>query len=267
MRFLVIQHIACEPPGAYEEEMLARGIAFDRVQIDEGQPLPDWRDYQAIVAMGGPMSANEERELPWLAQEKRAIASAVRVGLPYWGVCLGAQLLAASLGARIYRGAEPELGIYDNLALTQDARHDPVFASLPSSIKTLQWHGETFDLPEGATLLASSPAYPSQAFVWRRAYALQFHLEVSPQLAESWLALPAYAQELRQARGADAPDSLRANLRALDGIVPLARELFGRFIDSVVAPAPALLRPPEGPSPRRAPHRADRGSGPAGPRV
>jgi GMP synthase (glutamine-hydrolysing) len=267
MRLLVIQHIACEPPGAYEQEMLARDVAFDRVQIDEGQPLPDWRGYAAIVAMGGPMSANDEQELPWLAQEKAQIAQAVRSGLPYWGVCLGAQLLAASLGARVCRGAAPELGIYCDLALTQDARRDPVFASLPSPLTTFQWHGETFELPDGATLLAGSPAFRNQAFVWRRAYALQFHLEVSPQLAESWLALPAYARELRQARGADALDSLRAELSDLDGVVPLARELFGRFIDSVVAPAAELLRRPAGPSPRRAPRRADRGSAPANPRL
>lgn len=236
MRLLVIQHIACEPPGAYEQEMLARGIDFDRVQIDEGQPLPDWRGYQGIVAMGGPMSANDEQELPWLAGEKRAIAEAVRAGLPYWGVCLGAQLLAASLGARVHRSAAPELGIYDDLALTKDASHDPVFANLPSPLKTFQWHGETFDLPAGATLLAGSAAFPNQAFVWRRAYALQFHLEVSAELAESWLALPAYARELTQAQGEAALPALRAALPALDRIVPLAREIFGRWLDEATAP-------------------------------
>jgi GMP synthase-like glutamine amidotransferase len=241
MRFLVIQHIACEPPGAYEQEMLARGIEFDRVQIDEGQPLPDWRGYEAIVAMGGPMSANDEQELPWLAHEKAQIAQAVRSGLPYWGVCLGAQLLAASLGARVHRGTAPELGIYDDLALAPAAAHDPVFAGLPPTLRTFQWHGETFDPPDGASLLAGSPAYPNQAFAWRRAYALQFHLEVSPQLAKRWLTLPAYAQELAEARGADALGALRAELPALDGVVPLARELFGRFIEAVVAPAAAEI--------------------------
>jgi GMP synthase-like glutamine amidotransferase len=162
MRLLVIQHIACEPPGAYEQEMLARGVAFDRIQIDEGQALPDWHGYQGIVAMGGPMSVNDEDKLPWLGGEKRAIAEAVRAGLPYWGVCLGAQLLAASLGAHVYRGLAPELGVYYDLALTQDASEDPVFANLPSPLTTFQWHGETFDLPAGATALAGSTAYPNQ---------------------------------------------------------------------------------------------------------
>jgi GMP synthase (glutamine-hydrolysing) len=221
--------------------MLARGIAFDRVQIDEGQALPDWRGYQGIVAMGGPMSANDEHELPWLAEEKRVIAEAVRAGLPYWGVCLGAQLLAASLGARVYRGLAPELGVYDDLALTQAASRDPVFANLASPLTTFQWHGETFDLPGDATLLAGSPAFPNQAFVWRRAYALQFHLEVSPQLAKSWLAIDAYADELRAAQGHSAPAALEADLRRLEPVVGHAREIFGRWLDE--APAPTVGQP------------------------
>ncbi|HEV7942048.1 MAG TPA: type 1 glutamine amidotransferase [Solirubrobacteraceae bacterium] len=237
MRLLVIQHIACEPPGAYEDEMLRRGIAFDRVQIDEGQALPDWRGYQGIVAMGGPMSANDEQELPWLAGEKRAIAEAVRAGMSYWGVCLGAQLLAASLGARVYRGAAPELGIYDDLALTQDALRDPLFADLPSQLSTFQWHGETFELPDGATRLAGSRAYANQAFVWRRAYALQFHIEVSSDLARRWLELPAYTAELTAADGNDAVDALSARLNELDRIVPIAHTLFSRFIDTIVQPS------------------------------
>ncbi len=241
MRLLVIQHIACEPPGAYEEEMLARGIAFDRVQIDDGQLLPDWRGYQGIVAMGGPMSVNDEELLPWLAGEKRAIAEAVQAGMPYWGVCLGAQLLAASLGARVYRGAAPELGIYDDLILTQNAGRDPAFANLPSPLTTFQWHGETFDLPDGATALAGSAAYHNQAFVWRRAYGLQFHFEVSASLAESWLAIEAYAQELDGAQGSEAIGALMAQLPALERLIPLAREIFGRWIELVVEPArPAI---------------------------
>jgi len=241
MRLLVIQHIACEPPGAYEDEMLARGIAFERVQIDEGQPLPDWRSYQGIVAMGGPMSANDDELLPWLAGEKRAIAEAVRAGMPYWGVCLGAQLLASALGARVYRGDEPELGIYEDLAPTPQAGSDPVFMGLASPLSTFQWHGETFDLPTGATRLASSPAYPNQAFVWQRAYGLQFHMEVFASLAASWLEIDSYAEELRNAQGAAAPGALADRLPELDSIVPLAREMFGRFLAAI----PGRSSPPQ----------------------
>jgi GMP synthase (glutamine-hydrolysing) len=234
MRFLVIQHTACEPPGAYEAEMRARAIAFERVEMDRGEPLPDWRAFDAILAMGGPMGATDERRLPWLAQEKRQLAEAIAAGVPYWGVCLGAQLLAACLGARVSRGERPEIGIYSDVELTPAARHDPVFADAPARITALQWHSDTFELPRGARRLASSPAYLNQAFVWGRAYGLQFHLEASAQLAAMWLEIPAYAEELARTLGPDAPRELAGELHELGGAPPLARALFGRWIEHVV---------------------------------
>ena len=147
-----------------------RGAELHRVELDEGEPLPDWREFDAIVAMGGPMSANDDAELPWLTGEKQLVSDAVRAGKPYWGVCLGVQLLAASLGARVYPGPEPEVGLLP-VSLTGEARSDPVFGEAPHELVTLQWHGDTFDLPDGAVRLASSPAYPNQAFrltcLWR----------------------------------------------------------------------------------------------------
>ena len=101
-----------------------------RVEVDEGDALPDWRGFELIVAMGGPMSVNDEDEFPWLAQEKRLIAEAVRAGTPFWGACLGVQLLAASLGGRVHPGPEPEVGLLP-VTLTPEALADPVFAGLP----------------------------------------------------------------------------------------------------------------------------------------
>jgi GMP synthase (glutamine-hydrolysing) len=236
-RFLVIQHAECEPPGAYEDELLEREIGFERVQLDVARSLPDWRRYAAIVTMGGPMGAYEDSELQWLADERRLIGDAVRAGTPYWGVCLGAQLLAASLGARVYPGPAPEVGVYNDVELTRAARTDPVFEGAPARITTLQWHGDTFELPAGATLIASSPAYPNQAFCWRRAYGVQFHLEASPELAASWLEVPEYAAELRELQGDGAVSALAGELPRLDAAPALARELFGRWIDRVVVPA------------------------------
>ena len=149
MRALVLQHIACEPPGVYEDVLIDRGAAIDRVELDEGEPLPDWRDYDLIVAMGGPMSVNDEHDHPWLADEKRLIGEAVRAGTGFWGACLGVQLLAASLGARVYAGAEPEVGVLA-VTLTDEALDDPVVGGLPRELPTLQWHGDTFDLPDGS---------------------------------------------------------------------------------------------------------------------
>jgi GMP synthase (glutamine-hydrolysing) len=233
-KLLALQHIACEPPAAYEDELTARGVGLSRVEVDEGEPLPDWREFAGIVVMGGPMGAYEDAGYPWLADEKRLIAEAADSGLPVWGVCLGAQLLAASLGAAVYPGPEPEIGVLD-VELTADAARDPVFADAPSTFPSLQWHSDTFDLPEGATLLATSPAYRSQAFVREHAYGLQFHLEVTPALAAQWGEVPAYARSLEKLKG---PGALEALLGAVDQrageMVPLARRLFGVWLERVV---------------------------------
>ncbi len=207
MKTLVLQHIACEPPGVYEDALSDRGATIHRVELDEGDRLPDWREFDAIVAMGGPMSANDEEELPWLRDEKALIAEAVRASLPFFGACLGVQLLAASLGAEVVACPAPEVGLLP-VFLTDAATSDPVFADLPRELLTLQWHGDTFSLPDNAVLLASSPAYPNQAFRWgRHAYGVQFHLEVSREMAQDWAGVSSYADALERVLG---PDSAAA---------------------------------------------------------
>ena len=201
VRTLVLQHIACEPPGVYEDVLLERGATIHRVELDEGEPLPDWREFDSIVAMGGPMSVNDEEELPWLRAEKALIAAAVHAGVPFFGACLGVQLLAASLGAEVVPGPAPEVGLLP-VFLTEAAASDPVFADLPRELLTLQWHSDTFSLPKGAVLLASSPVYPNQAFRWGPcAYGIQFHLEVSREMADEWARVPSYASALERVLG------------------------------------------------------------------
>jgi GMP synthase-like glutamine amidotransferase len=232
---LVLQHIACEPPGVYEDVLDEHDATIHRVELDEGDPLPDWREFDAIVAMGGPMGALDDDEHPWLTDEKRLIADAVRSGLPFWGVCLGVQLLAASLGARVYSGSAPEVGVLPVL-LTDEALADPVFVGTPRELLSLQWHGDTFDLPDGATRLAGSPAYPNQAFrVGADAYGVQFHLEVSPALAREWADVPEYAESLERVLGPGALDRLIAELEArADGLLSHGRRLFERWLGAAV---------------------------------
>ena len=236
MNVLVLQHIACEPPGAFEDVLVAAGADIHRVELDEGDPLPSWQDYVAIVAMGGPMSVNDDAELPWLTAEKQAIAEAVRAGVPYWGSCLGVQLLAASLGARVYPGTQPEVGVLP-VTLTDDSRSDPVFAGLPAEFPTLQWHGDTFDLPDGATLLASSPAYPNQAFrVGQTAYGVQFHVEVTDHMAREWAQVPAYAEYADRVLGAGGIDRLMTDFDAArDQMLDIGRRMFERWVEIAVA--------------------------------
>jgi GMP synthase-like glutamine amidotransferase len=235
VRTLVLQHIACEPPGVFEDVLRERGAVLDRVEVDEGAPLPDWRGYDAIVAMGGPMSATDDAELPWLTAEKRLIAEAVRAGTPYWGVCLGVQLLAASLGARVYPGPVPEVGVL-SVTLTDEGLADEVFGGLPREVETVQWHGDTFDLPDGAVRLASSSAYANQAFRFGRAYGVQFHLEISGAMAEEWAAVPEYAASLERTLGADSAQGFLAEIgERADGMRAVGRGLFERWLDRVVA--------------------------------
>jgi GMP synthase (glutamine-hydrolysing) len=231
MRVLVLQHIACEPPGVFEDVLLERAHELVRAELDEGEPLPDG-DWDAIVAMGGPMSVNDEDEHHWLAGEKAAIARHVRAGRPFWGSCLGAQLLAAALGARVYAGPAPEVGVLA-VELTEAGRADPVLGALPPSIDTLQWHGDTFDLPEGGVLLASSPPYPHQAFrVGRAAYAVQFHVEVTEAMGDEWAAVPAYAEYADRVLGPGGSERLLAEFRVSSPLMQQhARGMFERWCE------------------------------------
>jgi GMP synthase-like glutamine amidotransferase len=232
MDVLVLQHIACEPPGAYEDVLRERGWSLSRVEIDEGEPLPDWREFDAIVAMGGPMSVNDEATLPWLRPEKELIRSAVEAGTPFFGACLGSQLLASALGARVYSGPEPEVGLLP-VFLTDAGAADPLFEDLPRSLPTLQWHGDTFDLPDGAVLLAGSPQYAHQAFrVGAVAYGVQFHLEVSAEMAREWGRVPEYAASLEQTLGAAAGEQLLEDVaRRAEEMGALARTIFARWLE------------------------------------
>jgi GMP synthase-like glutamine amidotransferase len=181
MRALALEHLHSNSVGVYGDVLLDRGIAVNRVRLDLGEPLPDWRDYNLLVVMGGGMSAYEEDQYPWLTAEKRTIREAVAAGCPYFGVCLGSQLLASALGARVFRGPEPELGV-NPVFLCDAARSDPVFRGFPQDLEVFEWHSDTFDLPDGAVRLARSSRYENQAIrIGQTAYAIQLG-------AEPWLA-------------------------------------------------------------------------------
>ena len=239
--FLAVQHIACEPPGAYEDELLAWGGQLHRVEVDDGERLPDWREFDGIIVMGGPMGAYEEQRLPWLVDEKQLISAAAHAGKPIWGVCLGAQLLAASLGAEVAPGREPEVGVL-RVRTTAAAAQDPVFSLCPREFLALQWHADTYQLPAGAVQLARSTRYEQQAFVAGRAYAMQFHVEVSAALAREWGQVPSYADSLEAILGDGALVALleRVAFHERDMTV-LARRLFAAWLEHVVgltAPQP-----------------------------
>lgn len=238
---LVLQHVDCEPPAEYEDVLIERGIGVERVLLADGAALPGWRDFAGVIVMGGPMGAHDTGEFAWLKPELALIREAASAGCPVWGVCLGAQLLAAAMGARVWTGPLPEVGVCD-VDLTPAARDDPVFGGLTGPVPTLQWHADTFGLPDGAVLLASSAMYPNQAFRVGRAYGIQFHVEVTRDLAAEWLAIPEYARSLEAVHGAGSAGPLLDELsRALPVMRGVARTLFGNWLDAVVpAGEPAI---------------------------
>jgi GMP synthase (glutamine-hydrolysing) len=232
MRVLVLQHIACEHPGVFSEVMHDRGVEQVPIELDENEPLPDLREFDAVLAMGGPMGAGDDAEHPWLAPEKRLVREAVDEGRPFLGVCLGVQLLAAALDAPVYPAERPEVGLLP-VELTPKGRDDPLFAGVEEPLVSLQWHGDTFDLPDGAALLARSPVVPKQAFrTAERAYGVQFHLEVTGEMAREWAEVPAYQRSLADTLGEEAGARFIADVeRRADELHPAARRLFANWLD------------------------------------
>ncbi len=185
--WVVIQHVAHEGPGAVESAVARAGGTLSVVRVDEGHPVPAptaASGMAGLVVMGGPMSAHDDE--PWLHDERALLRAAVEAGIPVLGICLGAQQLAAALGAVVTRGPAPQCGVGE-VHLTLEALEDPVFGPAPTPLPCVHWHAETFSLPEGAVRLARDDAYENQAFrVGARAYGLQFHVEVTASLVAHW---------------------------------------------------------------------------------
>ncbi len=174
-----LQHVPFEPPSRIADWAESRSVGMCVVRAFAGEPFPAGEDVEALVVMGGPMGVGDERVIAWLAEEKRLIERALHAGKPVFGVCLGAQLVADVLGARVHRNRFQEIGWF-GVEATGAGREHARFR-LPREFVPFHWHGDTFDLPEGAVHLARSAACEQQAFAWGdRVLALQFHLEVTP---------------------------------------------------------------------------------------
>jgi len=181
MKVQVLQHVPFEGLGSIETWLSERGASVQTTRFYQSAVLPDPRSIDFVIAMGGPMSVNDERQYPWLKAEKAFIREAVNRELPVLGVCLGAQMIASALGARVFANAHKEIGWFPVQAVSTDA---DAFR-FPRQTTVFHWHGETFDLPPGAVHLARSAGCENQAFqIGRSVIGLQFHLETTPQTAD-----------------------------------------------------------------------------------
>jgi GMP synthase-like glutamine amidotransferase len=181
MRAHCFQHVPFEGLGSIETWLHRNGWEITRTRFYADDNVPDPAKIDLLVVMGGPMSVNDEGEYPWLAAEKRFIRAFIDAGKAVLGVCLGAQLIASALGATVYRNHAREIGWFP---MRRVPATDSSLFAFPEEIEVFHWHGETFDLPAGAALLAHSAACRHQAFqVGRSVIGLQFHLETSPATA------------------------------------------------------------------------------------
>ncbi len=193
-RVLAIRHVKIEHLGSFEPVLKEMGFEIEYVDTPEGgKPASPTREYSLIFVLGGYMGAYEEEKYPFLKESYRVIEEALKLKVPLIGICLGAQMLARVLGARVYPGKKgKELG-WQKIFKTGE---HPFFKDWEKELTVFQLHGDTFDLPEGAVKIYSSEKYPNQAFVYERAIGLQFHVEVDRTLALEWGKF--YEEDLRK---------------------------------------------------------------------
>ena len=227
---LVFSHVLREHLGTFDLLIKRSGGSLRVLETPSHRgrwPTPKSAD--ALIIMGGPMGVYEEGRHPFINKEIAAIARFIDAGKPVLGVCLGAQLIAAALGARVYPNKRKEIG-WNPIHLTPEGMKDPLFAGFKKRETVFQWHGDTFDLPAGAVRLAGSPLCRNQAFRWGdRVYGLQFHIEVSHAMIRDWLAQPGAEAEVASV-GPGALRRLKTDLPArTKSVARLAKNFIDKF--------------------------------------
>ena len=177
---LFVQNTRIEGPGNLGRLLLDDGFSITSINAKH-EPIPE-NNFSLVVVLGASESANDN--LLYLNEEQNLIIDCVKKNIPVLGVCLGSQLIAKSFGAKVYHGMQTEIGFYHDLKISDNS---PLFSGFKNPFTVFHWHGDTFDLPEGAVRLASSENYPNQAFQYKSAVGLQFHLEVDESMVNLWL--------------------------------------------------------------------------------
>ena len=232
MRFHWLQNVAFEDAANVGAWARQRDYDVTGTQLYAGEALPEIEQIDALAVMGGPMNIYQHRGYPWLPEEKRFIARAIRLGVPVVGVCLGAQLIADVLGAKVTQNAEIEIGWFD-VTLTPEAADSLVAGVLPERFLAFHWHGDTFDIPAGATRLAQSEACANQAFAYAdNVLALQFHLDYAADSIEKML--DHCGHELVEAPFVQDREQITAALARTQD----TRQLLWSLLDSFLDPRP-----------------------------
>ena len=194
MKALAIRHVLAEHLGMMERALRNLGFKVEYLDTAEGKTLKEpLEEYSLLVVLGGYMGAYEENFYPFLSYEFRLMEQALKLNIPILGICLGAQMLAKVLGARVFKGDKgKEIGWMEVFKVGEHG----LFQEFPNTLKVFQWHGDTFELPKGAVRVYASEKYENQAFVYGKAVGLQFHIEVDQSMVKEWVEL--YRDELQE---------------------------------------------------------------------
>lgn len=229
---LVFQHVPYEPLGTLNPLLKREGYRIRYVNFGrEPDARPSIDGYNGLVVLGGPMSVTDSCRFAHLTHEAEVIADAIDRGLPVIGICLGAQLIAKALGAGVRQNEEKEIGWY-RLAITDAAKEDSAFSHFDDDDHVFQWHGDTFDVPDGAVHLATTATCHNQAFRYGdNVYGLQFHLECDEPMIERWLRVPDHVDEIASTGGKIDPHVIRAHTpKHIGRLKTLSDRVFGEFV-------------------------------------
>jgi len=236
IRMAVLQHVEFEGPAAIADWAAARGVPVRVCRLGRNAILPSIDDLDMLTVMGGPMSANDQAQFDWLGPQIALVREAIAADKTVFGVCLGAQMIAKALGARVYPGSAKEIGWFP---VERTGSH-PLFDGLPDSFTPLHWHGETFDLPREAMTLAMSKITKTQAFaVGRRVLGLQFHMEATEASVQALLNNAAH--EIGRGAFEQQPGSMLANLNQCTRLRPLLDTVLDR-LTGILGPAQKARR-------------------------
>jgi GMP synthase (glutamine-hydrolysing) len=227
--WLVFRHAQAEGLGVLGNALRERGIHHRAPDIARGEPVPrDLRGVGGLIILGGPMAAYDQDKHAFLRVESALLEKAIAAGRPVLGICLGAQLIAQVLGARVYRGETPEVG-WAPVTLTEDGRDDALFASSDPSLTVFHMHADTYELPPDATNLATSPSYEQQAFRWGEiVYGFQFHLEFTESIIAR-LAQDADSQRFMTDAGADVKRLVAESAAHVRNLTDTAQRVFESY--------------------------------------
>ncbi len=210
-RVLALQHIRDDHPGLLGEMMQEYGIECESVNVEE-EPIPALDGYSALISLGGAQHAYDDVKYPYFVAEKAVLRHVVEQDIPFLGICLGGQLLADAMGATVGLHSMTEVGFFE-VQLTEEGKSDPLFRGLPDNQQVFQWHEDVFDIPDEGIKLATDEHTPNQAFrIGRRAYGVQYHIELTPLMIDTWLHFPEFMEAIVKVSGPEALHEIERDL-------------------------------------------------------